>query len=45
METRKHVARGLGERGSMELPAFTDDLAVLVKRVRAGERAVLPGTD
>lgn len=44
IETREFTAKGLGDRAALELPQFTDDLAVLVQRSAAGKRTLVPGT-
>lgn len=41
LETRHYTARGEGERGMLEMPAFTDDLVVLI---RSSGRRLSPTT-
>ena len=44
IQTREHAGRGLGDPEPLELPPFTDDLAVLIERASAGKREVISGT-
>ena len=44
IQTREHAGRGLGDPEPLELPPFTDDLAVLIERAGAGKREVISGT-
>jgi predicted amidohydrolase len=44
VETRTHRSPGLREEVQIELPAFTDDLAVQIECLRRGARRRMPGT-
>ncbi len=44
IETRTHSSRGLHDETSIELPAFTDDLVVMIKQVQRSRQSLIPGT-
>ena len=44
IETRSHASPGLRREAEVELPAFTDDLVIVVERVQDADRSVIPGT-
>ncbi len=44
IEVRTHASPGLRKEVPIELPAFTDDLAVKIERIQQNQRTVVPGT-